>query len=301
MAYVDPYNAATPSDISDASQGDDRIRELKRAITERLATFFENWPDGEPITAAGAHILLGARQGEELGDVTTEAALMTGGLLYDSQTKKLYTKFDGSNVVVALELTALAEFSSTFKSGLAAARPNPADTDFYYSTDTNVLSVREGNGWVEVNPVAAVSPLTRGKVRFSNGGIDLDLGGAGVGEMIPWDDPIYGQGTVVDIIANPTRLTVPANKGGTYLICGVVSGEHNDTEHTLTVEVVKNGATIIWSCLGEVNQQNKAFAINTTDAAAAGDYYEVRVKMSSGADFQIDANRCYFEMVRLGD
>jgi len=49
MAYNDPFDVTTPTGAAPISQGDDRIRELKRALNERLDTVFGNWPDGEPL------------------------------------------------------------------------------------------------------------------------------------------------------------------------------------------------------------------------------------------------------------
>ena len=50
MPLVEPYDPATPADVHDLSQGDDRIRELKRALTERLVRVWSNWPNGDPMT-----------------------------------------------------------------------------------------------------------------------------------------------------------------------------------------------------------------------------------------------------------
>lgn len=47
---VEVYDPATPADIDQSGQGDDRIRELKRALTERLARVWPNWPNGDPLT-----------------------------------------------------------------------------------------------------------------------------------------------------------------------------------------------------------------------------------------------------------
>ncbi len=49
MAYIDPIDPATPAGADSAGQGDDRIRELKRALIERLNTFF-NDIDIDPLT-----------------------------------------------------------------------------------------------------------------------------------------------------------------------------------------------------------------------------------------------------------
>jgi hypothetical protein len=42
MAYGDPLDETTPADSDFTGQGDDRIREFKRAIRQRLASFFSN-------------------------------------------------------------------------------------------------------------------------------------------------------------------------------------------------------------------------------------------------------------------
>lgn len=44
--YTDPFDTNTPTAVEGLSNGDDRIRELKRALNERLADALNNWPDG---------------------------------------------------------------------------------------------------------------------------------------------------------------------------------------------------------------------------------------------------------------
>lgn len=46
MAFADPWILTTPSDTDWASEGDDRIREMKRALDERLGSIIDGWPDG---------------------------------------------------------------------------------------------------------------------------------------------------------------------------------------------------------------------------------------------------------------
>lgn len=50
MSYSDPFDVTTPSGGQNLALGDDRLRELKRALSQRLSTFFSNWPDGDPLT-----------------------------------------------------------------------------------------------------------------------------------------------------------------------------------------------------------------------------------------------------------
>lgn len=47
---IETYDPAQPADIDQSAQGDDRIRELKRALTERLNRVWPNWPNGDPLT-----------------------------------------------------------------------------------------------------------------------------------------------------------------------------------------------------------------------------------------------------------
>lgn len=48
--YADVWNTATPADGDQLSAGDDRIREAKRALDERLATVLAGWPNTDPLT-----------------------------------------------------------------------------------------------------------------------------------------------------------------------------------------------------------------------------------------------------------
>lgn len=50
MVYVETWNNATPADSDLVSAGDDRIRELKRTLDERMATVFVGWPNTDPLT-----------------------------------------------------------------------------------------------------------------------------------------------------------------------------------------------------------------------------------------------------------
>ena len=53
--FIEPYDATTPSNVESAAQGDDRIRELKRSLTERIEQGLAGFPDidsdDEPISA----------------------------------------------------------------------------------------------------------------------------------------------------------------------------------------------------------------------------------------------------------
>lgn len=58
MPYTDDLDETTPADTEGVSQGDDRIREVKRALNERMADLVNNWPDG-PLTLKGTALEAG--------------------------------------------------------------------------------------------------------------------------------------------------------------------------------------------------------------------------------------------------
>lgn len=53
MAYTNPLDPATPADTDPVAQGDDRMRELKAAIIERLETLVED-VDADPLVPLGS-------------------------------------------------------------------------------------------------------------------------------------------------------------------------------------------------------------------------------------------------------
>lgn len=49
MAYADVWDLTTPTPTEITKNGDDRIRELKRALDQRLATVLDGWPNTDPL------------------------------------------------------------------------------------------------------------------------------------------------------------------------------------------------------------------------------------------------------------
>lgn len=49
MAFIEIWDMATPSNLEGVTQGDDRIRELKRALNERMNSILQNWPATDPL------------------------------------------------------------------------------------------------------------------------------------------------------------------------------------------------------------------------------------------------------------
>lgn len=144
MAYVDPIDPTTPGDGSDASLGDDRIRELKRALIERLATFFSN-VDGDPLDSYIGRIV----RGHDQADDEVPAVLTQGSLYQNPHDGRLYI---GNSANEPQPVT--SESALGISQGLAADIPNPpesVDFDLYWATDEEILYVNENNVWVAIN------------------------------------------------------------------------------------------------------------------------------------------------------
>lgn len=164
MPPIIPWNPNTPADSDPAAEGDDRIREIKQALDERLgvdvgsgtAPIIKNWPDGDlklnsermdpPISGALT--------------VDTEANIpnpATTAFFYASDSKKLFVK-NGA----AYELY-IGAGAATISSGVEADKPNPATTDFYVATDTNKLFAKNGAAYFEVTGGGGSSGAKTGK------------------------------------------------------------------------------------------------------------------------------------------
>lgn len=94
MAFIDPFDPATPSDLADVSQGDDRIRELKRALSERLSQVIAGWPDTDPLKLKSAELDSAGGTAATIGH-GTEAAKpnpATFDFYYADDVNKLFVK-----------------------------------------------------------------------------------------------------------------------------------------------------------------------------------------------------------------
>lgn len=138
MAHADSFDTASPGGAEDISLGDDTIRKLARALDQRLGSFFSNWPDGDPIRAVnngdGATVQTKGRV-VYTDDVDGEdpAALGHQTLWFNPRTGKLFIGLsDNTPKAVSADLTVIDY-------GLEADLPNPAETAFYYATDTGEL------------------------------------------------------------------------------------------------------------------------------------------------------------------
>jgi hypothetical protein len=97
MPFDEPFDPDTPGDNDPLSQGDDRIRELKRALNERLVQVIEGWPGTDPLKLKAAAIdSLPTYTATLVGLESEKPNPPTAELFYATDTKRLYVKVAGS-------------------------------------------------------------------------------------------------------------------------------------------------------------------------------------------------------------
>ncbi len=127
----------------------------------------------------------------------------------------------------------------------------------------------------------------------------------GVQTSLTFDTEVFDTDGFHDNAVNPTRLTVPAGMGGTYLIGGSISWVGNATGiRALFVEL--NAGALLNIC-GVIQEPEAANAINQALATlyqlVAGDFVELRALQSSGGNLNdiVDEEAApAFWLARLG-
>lgn len=147
MAYGNPVDPTTPTD-ADLATGDDEFRQLKAALIERVESYF-NDIDEDPWTV---------RDDRHRREITfgllanrPNPPAETGLIYFATDTIELFlsTPEDPDPVWTEIPLGA------TLARGLQNELPAEPATDFWWSTDTDALYIREGAEWTQVNPDAA--------------------------------------------------------------------------------------------------------------------------------------------------
>src|SRR5512147_872652 len=139
MAFVETWNLATPADTDWASEGDDSIREMKRALDERLAYFVENWPDGD-LKVKAAAIPSGATDGVlALGLKSELPNPPATKFYYATDTKELFV-----NVSNAWQLAGTASGGSGTPGG---ERFEVAVADYDESLGEGAMSIGQFTGY----------------------------------------------------------------------------------------------------------------------------------------------------------
>lgn len=192
MAFANPLDPTTPTDADLTSEGDDRIREIKAALIERLAQVIEGWPDDDPLTLKYSALsgvptpvtvdeLADRPAAEEEGQLfyardqnTLFVTENDGGLAWrrvdnpiavdvladrpasPARVGDLFYASDTQVLFVGNEALAWKGVPATFDAGAANARPVAGLRlgHAYLATDTGAVSVWNGVAWRDITPVA---------------------------------------------------------------------------------------------------------------------------------------------------
>ena len=111
MPFTDPFTLTTPADTDLVSQGDDRIRELKRALNERLTQIITGWPDTDPLKLKASSLDTGVTSGATIA--TGTAAALPGvpatTFYWATDTNNLYFNESGTWVLVVQPAATIAD------------------------------------------------------------------------------------------------------------------------------------------------------------------------------------------------
>lgn len=126
-------------------------------------------------------------------------------------------------------------------------------------------------------------------------------------QVIAWDGEAHDAGGYHDTVTNNSRLTVPTALGGTFSVGGLVwtTTTWNGGNYC-TVRIRKNGTTQVEGAynrrvLGSGAAIHGAGTSSVPVVLAGGDYVEFLVSITDGGARALDAARCAFWIVRIGD
>ena len=93
-----------------------------------------------------------------------------------------------------------------------------------------------------------------------------------------------------DNSTNNTRLTIPAGKGGKYLITGQANFASNSSGFR-AIAIMKNGSAsqIAYANANPISGSSFTFAFSCVVSAVATDYYEMNVYQSSGGSLNVNS------------
>ncbi len=117
---------------------------------------------------------------------------------------------------------------------------------------------------------------------------------SGVQTTLAWESEVYDTDGFADVVAQPTRLTIPAGKGITrvQVLCGVQWGPSSSGDRW--VEIFKNGVEVdgLPGYLGPTDSSSRArIALTSAPIAVAdGDYFECLVWHNASGSLDVEAD-----------
>lgn len=164
----------------------------------------------------------------------------------------------------------------------SGTRPSsPAAGRTIYETDTDRLMIHDGSGWAEAlinstsRPMCAVTKNTTQSV-----------GSGSTGILVSWNVESYDVGGMTTG-TGVTMATIPANRGGKYLIGATVQFATNATGYRqVLIEV--SGNTRVRQTNAAVSGNPTRVSISSVQQCASGDSISIGVFQNSGAALNIE-------------
>ena len=200
---------------------------------------------------------------------------------------------DVLTVTRAAESTTAAAHSAAAQVSLNITAQLVSDLDTAVNAIENQVAYPKLNGWTDEKLLkgagAGVAPdeidVPSGSyqgVRLYHSGLQSIPNAAYA--MLAFDSESFDNNNFHDTVTNNSRITIPAGKGGNYLIIGKYSSQPSGTGQRIS-GIYKNGNTILTTVVYSPTS-GADYAVPTAvtiENLAAGNYIEVRVYQNSGA------------------
>lgn len=168
------------------------------------------------------------------------------------------------------------------------------------STNSNNAISLSGTAEVFVSPIAESVKFRGCRVKKNADQTTANYTG---GAIVAWDAEDFDTDAFHDTVTNNSRITIPANKGITYVeivACVATSLDTGDRFHF--IHVYKNGS--LYLTPGNCYEGGFSdFAINITTgpiAVAAGDYFEINYATESDTSITVQSAYSFFALTVLG-
>jgi len=112
---------------------------------------------------------------------------------------------------------------------------------------------------------------------------------------LTWDTESYDTDAFHSTSSNTSRFTIPAGKGGKYLLNCQMIWQSSSNTGARTISLYKNGAIILEREFSLSTRGNLSMAIDSVQNAVATDYFEIFVYQTNGSAINADKTSAYSE------
>jgi hypothetical protein len=117
--------------------------------------------------------------------------------------------------------------------------------------------------------------------------------------VVTWDSEHYDTNAFHSTVTNNSRITIPANYGGKYLIQVTLNWNSNSTSYR-EARIRLNGSTLLaYSPIQAASSGGVANTLNVVKILAAADYIEIQGEQASGGALSISGGNTYSAQVQV--